>query len=320
MVSRYALNEIAYEFERVRYFGNNPSSCGCVLRTTLGLPCACELQRYDGGNIPLNAVHIFSDQGLCEAEISIKEEMDTIYKRFEELDVCGKVTLKSKLREFAYPNENSMCPPSSKVNTKGASKKLMKRSQRSTKRDYVDAYHSVQNSNTSVRRTASSSEPPKPARMIPMLDQFVPFIQGFIEDVVDVKADELGKWSQDYIKLFGGTERFEQLRLSLHVDGLSKVSVDKWMDIMKMRYVIASRYNPPPNSSTYRMICVGHVFANHFVQVYLKDRCPLPPMALLWSSNSYPQAKQWPTAYIGRMQQYLSLMTIKTTHVDINEH
>ncbi|KAH1189736.1 hypothetical protein GmHk_20G057455 [Glycine max] len=297
MVSRYALNEIAYEFERVRYFGNNPSSCGCVLRTTLGLPCACELQRYDGGNIPLNAVHIFSDQGLCEAEISIKEEMDTIYKRFEELDVCGKVTLKSKLREFAYPNENSMCPPSSKVNTKGASKKLMKRSQRSTKRDYVDAYHSVQNSNTSVRRTASSSEPPKPARMIPMLDQFVPFIQGFIEDVVDVKADELGKWSQDYIKLFGGTERFEQLRLSLHVDGLSKVSVDKWMDIMKMRYVIASRYN-----------------------VYLKDRCPLPPMALLWSSNSYPQAKQWPTAYIGRMQQYLSLMTIKTTHVDINEH
>ena len=70
--------------------------------------------------------------------------------------------------------------------------------------------------------------------MIPMLDQFVPFIQGFIEDVVDVKADgnygyqsvaalldmgeeswavmrnelikELGKWSQDYINLFGGTE------------------------------------------------------------------------------------------------------------------
>ena len=34
---------------------------------------------------------------------------------------------------------------------------------------------------------------------------------------------ELGKWSQDYIKLFGGTERFEQLRLSLHVDRLSKV-------------------------------------------------------------------------------------------------
>ncbi|KAH1190092.1 hypothetical protein GmHk_20G057738 [Glycine max] len=282
MVSRYTLNEIAHEFKHVRYFGDNPSSCGCVLRTTLGLPCACELQRYDGGSIPLDAVHMykrrlsFSDQGLCEAEVSIKEEMDRIYKRFEELDVCGKVAFKSKLREFAYPDENSMCPPSSKVNTKGAPKKVMKRSQRSTKRDpsyweYVDAYHSVQNSNTSVRRTASAAETLKAARMIPMLDQFAPFIQGFIEDIIDVKADgncgyqslaalfdmgeeswalmrnelikEHGKWSQDYIKLFGGTERFEQLRLSLHVDGLSKVSVDKWMDITDMGYVIASRYN-----------------------------------------------------------------------------
>ncbi|KAL5161532.1 hypothetical protein HKD37_07G018803 [Glycine soja] len=204
-----------------------------------------------------------------------------------------------------------MCPPPTKVKTKGAPKKVMKRSERSTKRDssyweYVDAYHSVQNSNTSVRPCASSFEPPKPARMIPMLDQFSPFMHGFIQDVVDVKADgncgyrsvsallgmgeecwammhnelikELGKWSQDYIKIFGGTERYEQLRLSLHVDGLSKVSMDKWMDITDMRYVIASRYN-----------------------VYLKDRFPLPPMALLWSSNACPEAKQRPTAYVGRM-------------------
>ena len=34
---------------------------------------------------------------------------------------------------------------------------------------------------------------------------------------------ELGKWSHDYINLFGGTERFKQLRLSLLVDGFSKV-------------------------------------------------------------------------------------------------
>ncbi|XP_028180755.1 uncharacterized protein LOC114367761 [Glycine soja] len=255
---------------------------GMVSRTTLGLPCACELQRYDGGSIPLDVVHMywrrlnFSDQGLCEAEVSIKEEIDRMHKRFNELDVCGKVTFKSKLREFAFPDETSMCPPPTKVKTKGAPKKVMKRSKRSTKRDpsyweYVDAYHSVQNSNTSVRPSASSFEPLKPARMIPMLDQFPPFMHGFIEDVVDVKADgncgyrsvsallgmreecwammrnklikEFGKWSQDYIKIFGGTERYEQLRLSLHVEGLSKVSMDKWMDITDMRYVIASRYN-----------------------------------------------------------------------------
>jgi len=40
-----------------------------------------------------------------------------------------------------------------------------------------------------VKHSASSSELPKPTRIIPMLDQFAPFIQGFIHNIVDVKAD-----------------------------------------------------------------------------------------------------------------------------------
>ena len=84
-----------------------------------------------------------------------------------------------------------------------------------------------------------------------MLDQFEPFIQSFIHDIVDVKSDgncgywsiasllgigedswslvrnklikELGKWSHEHMNLFGGTERFEQLKLSILVDGFSKV-------------------------------------------------------------------------------------------------
>ena len=80
--------------------------------------------------------------------MTITEEMETISKRFEELDVCGKVTLKSKLREIAYPDQNSMCPPPTKINTKGAPKKPINRNQISTKRDlsyleYVDVLHSV---------------------------------------------------------------------------------------------------------------------------------------------------------------------------------
>ncbi|KAH1229189.1 hypothetical protein GmHk_10G029005 [Glycine max] len=262
MVSRYALNQIAAEFERVHYASKNPSCCGCVMRTTHGLPCACELSKYVVGSIPLDSIHMFwrklsfSDQGLSEPEVTIKEEMETISKRFEELDVCGKFTLKSKLREIAYPNQNSMCPPPAKVNTKGASKKLMNRNQRSTKHDpsyweYVDALHSVQNSNSSVKRSASSSDQPNPRRIMPMLDQFQPFIHDFIDNIVDVKADgncgyrsiagllgmgeeswslvrnhllkELAKFSYDYIKLFGGTGRFDEFRRPLLVDGLTKV-------------------------------------------------------------------------------------------------
>ena len=84
-----------------------------------------------------------------------------------------------------------------------------------------------------------------------MLDKFQPFIHDFIDNIVDVKADgncgyrqvagllgmgedswllvrnhllkELDKFSDDYIKLFGDTDIFDKLRMSLLVDGLTKV-------------------------------------------------------------------------------------------------
>ncbi|KAL5165701.1 Protein FAR1-RELATED SEQUENCE 5 [Glycine soja] len=356
--------------ERVDYAGKNPLSCGCMVRTTFGLPCAYELSKYVSGCIPLDSIHMFwrrlsfSDQGLFEPEVSIKEVMETISKRFEELDVCGKFTLKTKLWEIAYPDQNSMCPPLAKVNTKGAPKKATSRNPRSTKRDpsyleYVDAFESMQNSNSSVRRTASSSEQPNRRMMMPMLDQFQPFMHDFIDKIVDVKAEgnyeyrsvagllgmgedsrsvvrnhllkELANFSEDYIKHFGGTERFEELRMSLLVDGLTKVTMDKWMDITDMGHVIASRSQPLENSSLHRIICIGHVYDNHFVelhctyevieltffshvqQFYLKEHCPLSPVALLWSSNCHPQAKSWPNPYISRMQHYKSFVIIHNT-------
>ncbi|KAL5141454.1 hypothetical protein HKD37_09G024800 [Glycine soja] len=180
--------------------------------------------------------------------------------------------------------------------------------------------------------------------MMPMLDQFQPFMHDFIDKIVDVKADgncgyqsvagllgmgqdswsvfrnhllkELANFSEDYIKLFGGTERFEELRMSLLVDGLTKVTMDKWMNITDMRHVIASRYNiiivslskqqsmtffplrsqPLENSSLHRIICIGHVYDNHFVE-----------------------AKSWPNPYISRMQHYKSFVMFKKDYVDIND-
>ncbi|KAL5131402.1 hypothetical protein HKD37_12G034298 [Glycine soja] len=190
---------------------------------------------------------------------------------FEELDVCGKVTLKSKLREIAYLDLNSMCAPPEKVKTK-------------------------------VKRSASSSKQTIQRRTMRMLDQFHPCIHDSIENIVDVKADgncgyhaiaallgmgedswflvcnhllkELAKWSDEYINLLGGIERFEELKRSLLTDGLS------------MLY---------------------------------KDCCPLPPIALLWSTHYHHQAKQWPTPYISRTQQYTNLSRLKTNFVDLGE-
>ena len=163
MVSRYTLNEIAVDYEHVPYAGKNPSCYGCVIRSTHDLPCACELSKYVVGSIPL--------------EVTITEEMETISKQFEQINVCGKVHLKTKLREIAYLDMNFMCPPPEKVKTKGTSKKPLTKQQKSQKCDpsyweYVDALHTMQNSNSSVKRNASSSEQQIHIQNILMLDQF----------------------------------------------------------------------------------------------------------------------------------------------------
>ena len=109
----------------------------------------------------------------------------------------------------------------------------------------------MQNSNSSVKRSASSSDLAIPIRTMPILDQFHPFIHDSIENIMDVKTGgncgyhaivallsmsedswslvpsrllkELGKWFDEYINLFGGIDKFEELKRSLLVDGLSMV-------------------------------------------------------------------------------------------------
>ena len=112
-------------------------------------------------------------------------------------------------------------------------------------------YNLCKNSNCLVKRSAPSSEQVKPRRTIPMLDQFHPYIHDSIENIVDVKVDgncgyraivallgmcedswslvcnqllkELAKWPDEYINLLGGINKFEELKRSLLVDGLSMV-------------------------------------------------------------------------------------------------
>jgi len=69
-----------------------------------------------------------------------------------------------------------------------------------------------------------------------------------------------------------------------------QVSVDKWMNISNLRYVIASRYNivlvclllkqnmmifplkskHPIEINMHRVICIEYVYDSHFVQIFSK--------------------------------------------------
>ena len=56
-VSNYVSQYIAEESDQVKYGGLNRFHCGCFIRSTHGLPCACELASFRLGSIPLQSMH-----------------------------------------------------------------------------------------------------------------------------------------------------------------------------------------------------------------------------------------------------------------------
>ncbi|XP_052728461.1 uncharacterized protein LOC128195266 [Vigna angularis] len=335
-VSRYALDLIAKELKIVQQIGLDSSKCGCVLRRTFGVPCACELARYDPRMIPIGEFHImwrrlhFSNVELNETkpQLSIKDELKQVEERFNEVDIGGKVTIKQKLLEIVCPTLTSMVPPLHKVKTKGAQKSKVKRSERSTTRDpsyfeYVDAFHSTIES-SSVRSKLQSKPKAMKKRRVPMIDQFHSTTHPFIVDVVDVVADghcgyrciaallglgedswpvvrnelykELSAWRDEYASLVGGYDRLEELRTSLLVKSLSAANMSKWMTLPDIGYAIANRYN-----------------------VKLQEGCPLPTVNIMSSTHCYPEARAWSSIYTSRMRAFEQLMDITTSYVDLGD-
>jgi len=70
-VSKHALILIAEEFDQVNDVEFDSERCGCVLRRTHGLPCACQLARYDMGVIPLNEVHVMWTRRVFQIYLNV---------------------------------------------------------------------------------------------------------------------------------------------------------------------------------------------------------------------------------------------------------
>ena len=94
-VSEKALHFISKE--RERYYG---FSCGCALRTSHGLPCACRLASYKC--VPLNSIHPFWKRLTWEAvdpnedpdELNLTTEIAAILVRFGQMSHLQKRAMK----------------------------------------------------------------------------------------------------------------------------------------------------------------------------------------------------------------------------------
>ncbi|XP_073221248.1 uncharacterized protein [Cicer arietinum] len=214
-VSTEAQRRIAEEYDKVEWVGTDKSICGCSLRRTYGLPCACELGQYKlmGEPIPLDSVHIQWRKLSMECELTqdtedgseldMSTEMNALWKRFRSLDVIGKRVLKSKVRELAFPSTSSICPPPEKVKTKGRVKKSkgMKPDGYDVYRDpsyfeHVNATYGEdigsQPSQSKKRQASQSKKHPSQSSHSSknlLLTQFPDIIQPYIDDIFDVAAD-----------------------------------------------------------------------------------------------------------------------------------
>ncbi|KAI5423603.1 hypothetical protein KIW84_046511 [Lathyrus oleraceus] len=341
-VSRAALRRIAEELLRVDYVGTNRQICGCTLRTSYGLPCACELGRYTLGGIPIpvDVVHVHWRKLTMEVELEVGADdgsevdmtcaMDELWKRFRSLDVIGKRALKSRVCELAYPTMTPLCPPPEKLKTKGGVKKKGQ----------------SQPSQTSKKLKLSKKQPQ-------FILQFPNHFRSYIEDVVNVESDgncgfrviaslhgygedgwpmvrrELGLEIIDkdrptlYDKLF--SNRLSEVRESLMIESFGSQPPEKWLTIPDMGYLIANRYNVVlvylgnlcmtffpmtsshlPNVSIY---CIDFVNHNHWVQFNMKEGFPLPPVTLDWRKFRSHTATTWMLEFAGRLQHW-QLLTL----------
>ncbi|KAI5433347.1 hypothetical protein KIW84_020580 [Lathyrus oleraceus] len=329
-VSRAALRRIAEELLRVDYVETNRKICGCTLRTSYGLPCACELARYTLGGIPIpiDVVHVHWRKLTMEVELEVGEDdgsevdmtsaMDELWRRFRSLDVIGKRALKSRVCELAYPTMTPLCPPPEKLKTKGEVKKKGKKPAEydvyrdpSYHKSYIEDVVNVESDGNCGFRVIAS-------------------LHGYGEDGWPMVRRELGLEIIDkdrstlYDKLF--SNRLSEVRESLMIESFGSQPPEKWLSLPDMGYLIANRYNVvlvclgnpcmtffpmtsshSPNVSIYYIGFVNH---NHWIQVNMKEGFPLPPVTLDWKKFRSHTATTWMLGFAGRMQHWQLLTPV----------
>ncbi|KAI5406653.1 hypothetical protein KIW84_053115 [Lathyrus oleraceus] len=303
---------------RVDYVGTNRKICGCTLRTSYGLPCACDLGRYTLGGIPIpiDVVHVHWRKLTMEVELEVGEDdgsevdmtsaMDELWRRFRSLDVIGKRALKSRVCELAYPTMTPLCPPPEKLKTKGGVKKKGKNQQNMM---FIGILR-IMNGNCGFRVIAS--------------------LHGYGEDGWPMVRRELGLEIIDkdrstlYDKLF--SNRLSEVRESLMIESFGSQPPEKWLSLPDMGYLIANHYNVvlvclgnpcmtffpmtsshSPNVSIY---CIGFVKHNHWVQVNMKEGFPLLPVTLDWKKFRSHTSTTWMLGFAGRMQHWQLLTPV----------
>jgi len=140
---------------------------------------------------------------------------------------------------------------------------------------------------------------------------------------------ELKDHRDDYVEVYAGEDRYNYILNDLHppanMKGCARL-VDKWLTFPDMGHIVANYYKrcvvvltnleigksgsffplrrpPPPGKQKPLIMCLG-VISNHFVLIFLKDGCPLPPSSTEWHNHKNEDAVTWEDEYLDQHELF----------------
>ncbi|KAH6801481.1 hypothetical protein C2S52_001945 [Perilla frutescens var. hirtella] len=152
------------------------------------------------------------------------------------------------------------------------------------------------------------------------------FGENYWKRVREDLIEELCNHRLYYVKFYGSPEYVAQLLEALSCSTVP-APYKNWMILPDMGHLVASRYNVvlvhistqqcltylplrtnPPLKSQHKMIVIGFVNNNHFVQVLLDQAAPIPPIVPNWKFSRLECAAGWDTPYLDRLRDFNALL------------
>ncbi|KEH38310.1 hypothetical protein MTR_2g067680 [Medicago truncatula] len=234
-----------------------------------------------------------------------------------------KLEVKEGLRQLTFPETTMMSPPPRKVPTKGAKKKVDIARSKGKITSLVGSLLRGRKKGARLGKTSLNPLPP-PTRYpklkaIPVMrpiDYMPRFMLPFIEKVVDVIGDEHCGF-RAIAEFMGLTEKIH-LMIRTHLIQELKDHGDDYVEVVLTNLEVGNsesffplRGPPPPGNQKTPILCLGAI-PNHFVLIYLKNDCPLPPSSTEWHNHKKEDVVTWEDEYLDQHELFRKLMAIES--------
>ncbi|KAL1149138.1 hypothetical protein V6Z11_A10G172200 [Gossypium hirsutum] len=302
-----ALNILEGELQRSNRHQLDSLNCGCKLRYSCGLSCACMLLVYlnSGECIPLDSIDVFwrklnlsPSTSVENEDICYDGELEMFKENFTKQSKAGKKSLLRKLRDIFQPSKTLIKEPTIQKNTQ-----------------ISDMFHPYITHVQDVRGDGNC---------------------GF--QAISICLDELLSSYDVYARVF--IDEIDELRNSLCFSQ-SLAPAEHRMIMPMTGVLIANRFEVilnyltkrgditffplwrgPEHFQYHHAITIAHVYDNHNVMVQLEGDYLMPTISAYWIRHKGLSTAGWQTMFMSRLEFYRQLKpcNIKTPVITIEDY